>query len=196
MESHWRADGLTNNCKTGFSLLEPHVCSLAETSEKTTLGQDIPMDISESGQLPMTGLPPISTGTQPYAKSQASRNGAQTFDGRSLEQQDAEPFRSTSFLNERQPQILGSSSDGIKRKTSPIPAGGPVEKRARHDSGDMDVDTFSECKSHLTDMMNEVSLLSFFYLYSYAVEDASTGCWFLVSTDRINQDRRPSPRTW
>ena len=46
------------------------------------------MDISESSQLPMTRLPPISTGTQPYAKSQASRNGAQIFDGRSLEQEE------------------------------------------------------------------------------------------------------------
>jgi transducin (beta)-like 1 len=88
VESHWRADGLTNNCKTGISLLEPHICSLAEPSEKTTSAQDIPMDISESGRLPTTRLPLISTGTQPYAKSQASSNGAQIFDGRSLEQQE------------------------------------------------------------------------------------------------------------
>ena len=106
------------------------------------------MDISESGQLPMTGLPPISTGTQPYAKSQAPRNGAQIFDGKSLEQQEAEPFRSTPFLNERREQTLGTSSDGMKRKTSPIPSDGPVEKRARHDFGDMDIDTLSECVFH------------------------------------------------
>ncbi|KIM47604.1 hypothetical protein M413DRAFT_204575 [Hebeloma cylindrosporum] len=144
VESHWRTDGLTNNCKTNFSLLEPHVCSLAEPSEKPTSGHDIPMDVSETGRLPLTGLPSISTGMQPYAKSQASRNGAQIFDGRSLEQQEAEPFGSPTFLNERQPQTLGLSSDGIKRKTSPIPVDGPVEKRARRDSGDMDVDTISE----------------------------------------------------
>ena len=194
VESHWRADGLTNNCKTGFSLLEPHVCSLAEPSEKTT-GQDIVMDISESGQLPMAGLPPISTGTQPYAKSQAPRNGAQIFDGGSLEQQEAEPFRSTTFLSEKQPQTLGSSTDGVKRKTSPIPADGPVEKRARHDSGDMDVDTLSECKFHLPNMTSVISLLSLFCLYSHAVENASTRCRFLVPTKRINESRRPSPRS-
>lgn len=196
VESHWRADGLTNNCKTGFSLLEPHVCSLTEPSEKTTSGQDIPMDISESGQIPMTGLPPISTGTQPYATSQAPRNGAQIFDGRSLEQPETESFRSTTFLNERQQQTVASSSDGIKRKTSPVPTDGPVEKRARHDSGDMDVDTLSECKSHFSNMTNGVSLLSCYHLYSCAVENASTGCQFLVPPNRVNEDRRPSSRTW
>ncbi|KAH7914745.1 WD40-repeat-containing domain protein [Hygrophoropsis aurantiaca] len=28
VEAHWKGDSLSNNCKTGFSLLEPHVCSL------------------------------------------------------------------------------------------------------------------------------------------------------------------------
>jgi transducin (beta)-like 1 len=195
VESHWRADGLTNNCKNGFSLLEPHACSLEEPSEKTVPGQDIPMDISESSQLSMTGLPPISTGTQPYATSQANdpRNGAQIFDGKSLDHQEAESSRNTPLLNERPQPTLGFSSDSpVKRKTSPIPGNGPVEKRPRHDSGDMDIDSLSECKSRSP--MRRISILTL--LSSYEVENASTGCRVLVPTACIDEDRRPSPGTW
>jgi len=28
VEAHWKGDAMTTNCKTGFSLLEPHICSL------------------------------------------------------------------------------------------------------------------------------------------------------------------------
>jgi transducin (beta)-like 1 len=28
VEAHWKGDTMTTNCKTGFSLLEPHICSL------------------------------------------------------------------------------------------------------------------------------------------------------------------------
>ncbi|KAJ7057089.1 WD40 repeat-like protein [Mycena amicta] len=34
VESHWKADNLALNCKVGFSLLEPHICSL-EPPKKT-----------------------------------------------------------------------------------------------------------------------------------------------------------------
>ena len=33
VESHWKGDALTSNCKTGFSLLEPHVCSVEPPSK-------------------------------------------------------------------------------------------------------------------------------------------------------------------
>ncbi|KAJ7070504.1 WD40 repeat-like protein [Mycena amicta] len=36
VESHWKADNLALNCKVGFSLLEPHICSL-EPQKKSTL---------------------------------------------------------------------------------------------------------------------------------------------------------------
>jgi transducin (beta)-like 1 len=28
VEAHWKGNAMTTNCKTGFSLLEPHICSL------------------------------------------------------------------------------------------------------------------------------------------------------------------------
>lgn len=37
VESHWKGDALTSNCKSGFSLLEPHVCSLEPPKKLTQL---------------------------------------------------------------------------------------------------------------------------------------------------------------
>lgn len=34
VESHWKGDSLTANCKSRFSLLEPHVCSLEPPSDE------------------------------------------------------------------------------------------------------------------------------------------------------------------
>lgn len=36
VESHWKGDTLTANCKTSFSLLEPHVCSLDPSANSKT----------------------------------------------------------------------------------------------------------------------------------------------------------------
>ena len=153
------------------------------------------MDIGESSQSSVTGLPPTSTGTQPYATSQTndSRNGAQNFDGKSLEQQEAESSRNTPFLNERHQQTLGSSSDStIKRKTSPIPGNGPVEKRARRDSGDMDVDTLSECKSHLP--MRGISTLTFFIpALRSKTPPHDVGFWFQQLALTKTEDRPQGP---
>lgn len=35
VEAHWKGDALTTNCKTGFSLLEPHICSLEPKAKPT-----------------------------------------------------------------------------------------------------------------------------------------------------------------
>lgn len=35
VEAHWKGDALTTNCKTGFSLLEPHICSLEPKARPT-----------------------------------------------------------------------------------------------------------------------------------------------------------------
>ncbi|KAG6868496.1 hypothetical protein C0993_002034 [Termitomyces sp. T159_Od127] len=37
VESHWKNDALANTCKSGFSLLEPHVCSTSEPASKQPL---------------------------------------------------------------------------------------------------------------------------------------------------------------
>ncbi|KAH7923908.1 WD40 repeat-like protein [Leucogyrophana mollusca] len=50
VEAHWKGDSLANNCKTSFSLLEPHVCSLdpvastpmaAPTTTPATVGHSL-----------------------------------------------------------------------------------------------------------------------------------------------------------
>ncbi|KAF5384996.1 hypothetical protein D9615_001189 [Tricholomella constricta] len=58
VESHWKGDVLANNCKSGFSLLEAHVCSLEPPSEQTTKItpiQAIPTDTTTK-QLKSSGL--------------------------------------------------------------------------------------------------------------------------------------------
>lgn len=35
VEAHWKGDALTTNCKTGFSLLEPHICSVEPKAKST-----------------------------------------------------------------------------------------------------------------------------------------------------------------
>jgi transducin (beta)-like 1 len=60
VESHWKGDALTTHCKTGFSLLEPHVCSLEAPSEKTaqfTAPPAIPIDTSTTVTVKTNGLP-------------------------------------------------------------------------------------------------------------------------------------------
>jgi len=49
VESHWKGDALTSNCKSGFSLLEPHVCS-PEPPQKLTQRPTtpfIPINVAE-----------------------------------------------------------------------------------------------------------------------------------------------------
>jgi transducin (beta)-like 1 len=41
VEAHWKGDAMTTNCKTGFSLLEPHLCSL-DTKPKSTHPPPLP----------------------------------------------------------------------------------------------------------------------------------------------------------
>jgi hypothetical protein len=49
VESHWKGDALTSNCKSGFSLLEPHVCSLEAPNKVTLLPATphIPISVAE-----------------------------------------------------------------------------------------------------------------------------------------------------
>ncbi|KDR85615.1 hypothetical protein GALMADRAFT_234582 [Galerina marginata CBS 339.88] len=140
VESHWRADGLTTNCKSGFSLLEHHVCSLETPQDKIASVQDIHMDIDDSISTLDTNLSrPSATASQAHSTSQPKdslpqQNGPQDTDSTFF------PTRDTSSS-----QSLAAAVDGsVKRKTSPVPTEGPVEKRARHASTDMDIDTFSE----------------------------------------------------
>ncbi|KAG6842429.1 hypothetical protein C0991_007559 [Blastosporella zonata] len=101
VETHFKNDALANNCKSGFSLLEPHTCSTTATA---------------TSHIRTHSAPPISEDVQMNPPKQ---NG-----------------------------ISESIEAGPKRKESPTsePAEGPAEKRAKHDSDDMDLDTPSDCK--------------------------------------------------
>jgi hypothetical protein len=77
VESHWKADGLTANCQSGFSLLEPHVCSLDPPTSKLNPILPTPSDASEKdtkangtvADLPMKRkASPQSTDTGPSEK--------------------------------------------------------------------------------------------------------------------------------
>ena len=85
VEAHWKADAMTTNCKTGFSLLETHVCSF-----------------------------------DPKAKSSVQRSVA--VGAGSNQQINGDP--------------------GNKRKADePTKEDTPVEKRAKRNADDMDVDS-------------------------------------------------------
>ena len=133
VESHWRNDELTTKCKTGFSLLEPHVCSLDASAAKSA--QSRTMELNESsvaGGSSVTTLAHKST-TDP---SQAN------FETGSL--REALPLHEQVLL--KQNQTLAPAIDGLaKRKNSPVLIDGPAEKRARHGSPDMDIDVNSDC---------------------------------------------------
>ncbi|KAF8963926.1 WD40-repeat-containing domain protein [Flammula alnicola] len=170
VESHWRADSLTTNCKAGFSLLEPHVCSLEEPAEKLPPASDAQMEIGDLGSISMSGVPSsISTitATQMYATSQGkvplpTRNGPQSTTGKTRESaisKDSTPLHEQVLKAQNQSLVPGLDVN-VKRKTSPVPIDGHVEKRARHMSTDMDVDAVSESPGDQTTDPRVVLLLS------------------------------------
>ena len=127
VESHWRNDELTTKCKVGFSLLEPHVCSLDASSTKSAQsGTMEPNESSVAG-----GSSAAHNSTDPSQETGSLREGL--------------PLHEQVLL--KQSQTLTPAVDGLaKRKTSPVPIDGPVEKRARRGSPDMDIDVHSDCK--------------------------------------------------
>ncbi|KAG6919042.1 hypothetical protein DXG01_009752 [Tephrocybe rancida] len=60
VESHWKNDGLANNCKSGFSLLEPHTCSTVEHTSSQFIRANAASAISEN--VHMNSNPPKSNG--------------------------------------------------------------------------------------------------------------------------------------
>jgi transducin (beta)-like 1 len=115
VEAHWRGDGLTRACQTGFSLLEPHTCS-----------QD---------PLPSAADAVKGTTAKGTSRAEGSRNTEATRSrGNALPQQ---PKASTS----QQATTKSSEQAGNKRKNSPVPSTGPQEKRPRREPDDMDIDS-------------------------------------------------------
>ncbi|KAF8079015.1 WD40 repeat-like protein [Lyophyllum atratum] len=105
VESHWKGDALTNNCKSGFSLLEPHVCSLEAIPEK-------PVQITPA---PVT---PIDTSMKP-----AKANGPPV--DAALKRKDSPTTAATEGPAEKRAKKdpddmdIDSSSDSTKAKPPP-----------------------------------------------------------------------------
>jgi transducin (beta)-like 1 len=141
VESHWRNDELTTSCKAGFSLLEPHVCSLdAKLAHSGTS-----MELNESNAAPNTGNSSaisLTTPTPTLTHRSTADPSQANFETGSL--REALPLHEQ--VLSRQSQTLTPFVDGLaKRKTSPVPIDGPVGKRARRGSPDMDIDVNSDC---------------------------------------------------
>jgi transducin (beta)-like 1 len=125
VESHWRGDSMTTNCKNKISLLEPHVCT------------DKP-----SSAVPFK-LPTITPATR-FAPSLRSASHPSSQDASSSRNSQIRRISSDSFYNTNPSQANGTLATGdttSKRKGSPNPTDGPLEKRAKRELDDMDLDS-------------------------------------------------------
>ncbi|KAH6916628.1 WD40 repeat-like protein [Coprinopsis sp. MPI-PUGE-AT-0042] len=117
VEAHWRGDGLTRACQSGFSLLESHTCT-QDPQPSTT---DAAKGVTNKGA----------------SRAEGSRNteatGTLRLRSNAVPQQ---PKASTSQLNTSK----APDQAGNKRKNSPVPTTGPQEKRPRREPDEMDVD--------------------------------------------------------
>jgi transducin (beta)-like 1 len=100
VEAHWKGDSMTANCKTGFSLLEHHVCSLdpkAPPKPKPPPPRPIPA-------VPAKVVAEANGSTDAGAKRKASTPSTSTDDGRAekrprrdADDMDVEPTYSSSL---------------------------------------------------------------------------------------------------
>ena len=139
VESHWRGDELATTCKSGFSLLEPHVCSMEPPPKSTDI--DTPMDDVNSAA--MSGVVPTTSTSQSYATSQPTKNG-QAPDRKTTGKNDTST-PSELLVHERgwvesQQSLTPTVDSAPKRKTSPVPLDGHVDKRPRRASIDMEAE--------------------------------------------------------
>lgn len=128
VESHWRDDTMTTNCKNKFSLLEHHVCS-GESSSSTA---------------PLKSPVVSSIVLRPVPSSKSSANGT-LLSNQDISQNPQILSMSSETLYSTTPSVringsLTTGDNAAKRKVSPIQINGPKEKRAKHESDDMEVD--------------------------------------------------------
>jgi transducin (beta)-like 1 len=146
VESHWRNDELTTKCKTGFSLLESHVCSLDASAPKSA--QSGAMELNESS---------IAGGSSVAALAHKSTTDPSQANFETGSLREALPLHEQVLL--KQNQTLAPAVDGLaKRKNSPVLIDGPAEKRARRGSPDMDVDVNSDC--NLSSLCRKLALIN------------------------------------
>ncbi|KAG2022756.1 WD-repeat-containing protein [Coprinopsis cinerea AmutBmut pab1-1] len=129
VESHWRGDSMTNDCQTGFSLLEPHICSSISPDSANMHGQQ--------QQSATHATQPISSVS---AHSQLPRP-TQNTNGTPLPPPGPSTIADANTLKTAQPHTYAVTDSNNKRKVSPVPSSAPQEKRARRDPDEMDVDS-------------------------------------------------------
>ena len=142
VESHWKGNELMTNCKTGFSLLEHHVCSLEEPQAKSAIAEEA------MGTMDVDAMPNSAIGLQSSSSSSTLPHPKVGLDGKVAIRNGPAPPSDIPVheqVLQRQRQALAPTSvenASSKRKTSPQPADeGHTEKRQRRVSADMDVDT-------------------------------------------------------
>ena len=147
VESHWRPDAVTNNCKAGFSLLEPHVCS-SESIASKPLGVSLPpasVSAHSSSAKSQPQAPSSSRQPLPQSSSQAPRvptgppesasSALKTLPIHDLDTPTTAPPAPSEF--------------GGKRKSSPVPVAGPQEKRQKTEPPSRDMPCMSLSSSLL-----------------------------------------------
>lgn len=140
VEAHWRGDSMTANCKSGFSLLEPHVCSTDHPTSRLAPASTVSVAEPQSTRVTTTA----------QLKTLNSSSFAQKNDT-----QDAAPAIPNVLPSTLKESTLSIPSNGnlapepnAKRKGSPVPVDGPSEKRPRRET-DMDIDSESNLKADL-----------------------------------------------
>jgi transducin (beta)-like 1 len=134
VESHWRPDAVTNNCKSGFSLLEPHVCSSESIASKPPVVSLPPASVAPHSSSTKSQLQAPSSSRQPLpqSSSQAPRVSTGPPESASTASKTL-PTANTHDLDANTPATAppAPSESGGKRKSSPVPVAGPQEKRQK-----------------------------------------------------------------
>jgi transducin (beta)-like 1 len=92
-------------------------------------------------------------------------------------------------MSERSPPLAEGEGD-IKRKTSPVQAEGRTEKRARHGSAEMEVDTDSE---HLATMLRARALTTIQAIRSQSVPASEISRYNSAEVSRPKIERPQGP---
>ncbi|KAF9055898.1 WD40-repeat-containing domain protein [Panaeolus papilionaceus] len=142
VESHWRGDELATTCKNGFSLLTPHVCSLEPLPEKLP---DDHMDVAENPptQTPATLAAAAAASSGHTEATKPPVNGVHVYDHNNPNNESTQarqPLPIHEQVLRKQAMELSTTNDA-KRKPSSSANEGPLEKRPRIGSMDMDVDS-------------------------------------------------------
>jgi transducin (beta)-like 1 len=198
VESHWRTDALATNCKAGFSLLEPHTCSLEEPSEKSPAPSDVHMEAANLSQLladrtltQAAAPPPSSPAKIPLPTRTGQTRPLETSTSREsvIDQDQIKP---------QTPSSVGPDTTA-KRKTSPVPIEGHVEKRPRRMSTEMDIDSLPEGKL-IPCFSKDMACQTFLYIVQIVTELSMPDAWETIAakhpgSDKLNRAQGPGDST-